>query len=1087
MNAKLLSLTLAAASTLSAGAADVKVTAFPPTRPESPQLQAKPMNAPLNQERKKGLKVFGTSYIDYNRSRSFVNYYENQFLLDRLSTVATAEEVQQSGIPDLYQVNAGAYNHDDGYYYAYKVKYYTIGITYSYQWLRVNPVDGTWEEVAKLDNHMHDRTYLYDLAYSPYDGEMWGLVQNSDGQVKSRVGIVNLANSEVTDLIQLPEYYFGISFDYEGNAFGIRWDYDPNDPTGAVIGTRLDKFDKNFKVVSSLPVTVDGNPWKSYYQHGLDFDYTTGDLIWGATNNQGDQKMIRINPETAETVNLGGVGWNEVMLGLHVPFREAEDRQAPAIVKDLAFIINAQGDNAVTISWTNPSTQWNRQELTNLSSVKVYRDNMDGEPLTTLDATGKEGEKMEYEDKTASAGIHTYYVVACNAAGDGVSDSIEAFVGKDTPGPVNNITVETFDNGKSVKLKWDVPTIGDSEGWFDSSSLTYKVVRMPDNHVVTESTKLRILNDKNIEEAQFYTYVITPINNEGEGTPATSEGILAGQSIKIPFASKMDNQNEAARFSSFDHVGSTNLFSFNANNSKPGGLYSPTYYTSNSNNATIATPPLSVTEGKTYRVKWNFTICRHGSAMGEVEHHLAIIGGTELRRSSMTVHEDFPKFISTKSIDDLEVTSYFVAPVTGDYYIGFNILSEIANWQSLQPWVYMTGFEIIEVKDNDLQALSLDTPRYVSSTHYNDFRVSVHNVGLNEQSNYKVQVGVSRLDGAFIPFAETTDVPAVKSRETAEVVVSGALPTGQGVQDLVGRVVLEGDQDPDNNDTDFNEVNFFEGEAYNYRADEEYSRWIVSTLPISVDDEYSASQTYYTTEMLGLDQDMNTISGLAWVYNSDIDINLEELKIWLSATDKDLFARKSFDRNDNRLVYDGKLSLPAGKSEWMRVSLDNLFEIGKDQNLLVTISARESANTGTRQFPLQFHIWNDGNANFNASDGLSHSFCYSGAQPFDFSQDGYIYEQLPVLYVAANGRTYSSVECLGAAPADMLSVKIAGRTARVSGGASTIEVLDFNGRRVFAANVEGASSVTLPVAAGLYIVKVSDKEGNAAYVKASVR
>ena len=205
MNAKLLSLTLAAASTLSAGAADVKVTAFPPTRPESPQLQAKPMNAPLNQERKKGLKVFGTSYIDYNRSRSFVNYYENQFLLDRLSTVATAEEVQQSVIPDLYQVNAGAYNHDDGYYYAYKVKYYTIGITYSYQWLRVNPVDGTWEEVAKLDNHMHDRTYLYDLAYSPYDGEMWGLVQNSDGQVKSRVGIVNLANSEVTDLIQLPE------------------------------------------------------------------------------------------------------------------------------------------------------------------------------------------------------------------------------------------------------------------------------------------------------------------------------------------------------------------------------------------------------------------------------------------------------------------------------------------------------------------------------------------------------------------------------------------------------------------------------------------------------------------------------------------------------------------------------------------------------------------------------------------------------------------------------------------------------------------------------------------------------------------
>ena len=154
---------------------------------------------------------------------------------------------------------------------------------------------------------------------------MYGLVQNDDGQVKSRIGKVNLSNSEVYDLIQLDEYYLAAAFDYDGNLYAIRWDYNSE---GNITGTRLDRFDMDFKVVDSKKVTVDGKAFMSYYQRGLDFDYTTGELIWAATNNEADQYTVRIEPETAATTNYGKVGFNEVMTGLHVPYTTAAHREA---------------------------------------------------------------------------------------------------------------------------------------------------------------------------------------------------------------------------------------------------------------------------------------------------------------------------------------------------------------------------------------------------------------------------------------------------------------------------------------------------------------------------------------------------------------------------------------------------------------------------------------------------------------------------------------------------------------------------------------------------------------------------------------
>ena len=1084
MKTGLLSLSLAMAGAMTATAADVTVNAYPPLLEPQQAAAPKVNRAPLNQTSKKGLKVFGFTGIDYYRSRSFCNYYSNLYELERLNTIATDEEVAQYSVPDLLRMDAGAYNHDDGYYYAYRVKGYSFGIIRDDKWMKVDPKTGEWSHVydyAATDEKAHAAFPLYDMAYSMYDGEMYGLVQSTTA-VKSRLGLIDLKTGLPYDFTELDEYYFAISFDYEGNLYGVRWKY--ND-AGTVTGTLLDTFDADFKVTSSRELRVNNAAWLGYYQHGLDFDYTTGDLIWSATNTEGNQKMVRINPDTAETELLGNVGINETFLGLYVPYQTADARTAPARAENLSFTIDENGANSVTISWTNPSTLWNRAEMSDLQSVKVYRDSQDGTPIATLDASGKEGQEMTYVDAEASQGIHTYYIVPVNPKGNGISNSIEAFVGKDTPGAVRDVTLETLDEGKSVRIKWNVPTIGDNEGWFDTSSLTYNVTRLPDNKVVAENLKLRTVTDRNIEEAMFYSYVITPVNAQGEGTPYTSDGILAGASVRIPFASAIDNVNEANRFTSFDSYGTRGLYEFaGCNSSYRQGGSALKYNTQQTNNTTVATPPLNVTEGKTYRVVWKFVIGRYGAGMKEYLHHFRVVGGSQLSPSAMTMIEDFDNFRTTRADEAFEIESFFQAPVSGDYYVGLTCASTIDDWTSLQPWIYLLGCEISEVYDNDLAVVSVDTPGFISSTSSNRIRVNVRNMGLNEQSDYTVSVGISRLDGTFLPFASTKNVPVLKSRESADIEVSGFPADAFDVQDLVGRVELAGDQNADNNTSDFYEVHFFAGDAFNYRADEEYSRWVSTWLPLRIYDQYSASQTYYTADMLGLDEEVNKIRGLAWVYNSPVDIKFDNLQIWLAASDRDVFLSNKWDNENNKLVYNGPLSIPAGDNLFMSVTLDEVFELDQYDNLLVTIYATESENTGNQNFPLQFHVWNNANANIDASDGRDHSYYYGSAEPFNFTQNGYRENSIPVLYIAANGKQ-DSVECLEFN--NGLNVRVSGNTVFLPGNAASLEVFDFNGGKLVSLDVEGRNNVSLPLPAGLYIVRVADAAGNLTTVKAFVK
>ena len=76
-------------------------------------------------------------------------------------------------------------------------------------------------------------------------------------------------------------------------------------------------------------------------------------------------------------------------------------------------------------------------------------------------------------------------MVPYNNDGDGIYKETSIFVGEDVPGAPLNVKLVT--NGREGTISWDEPTTGAHNGYFDKSTLTYDVMRLPDS--VTIATK----------------------------------------------------------------------------------------------------------------------------------------------------------------------------------------------------------------------------------------------------------------------------------------------------------------------------------------------------------------------------------------------------------------------------------------------------------------------------------------------------------------------------------------------------------------------------------------------------------------------
>ena len=132
------------------------------------------------------------------------------------------------------------------------------------------------------------------------------------------------------------------------------------------------------------------------------------------------------------------------------------------------------------------------------------------------------------------SGIHTYRVVASNAAGEGAEAKAEAFVGVDVPGAAGNVTLHDVD-GKAV-ISWTAPTTGSRGGWFDPSTVSYRVLRS-DGQVVAEGYTSTTFTDAKLPAStsqQLIYYVITTYGGNAKGDYAVTPYCVFGNPYAAP-------------------------------------------------------------------------------------------------------------------------------------------------------------------------------------------------------------------------------------------------------------------------------------------------------------------------------------------------------------------------------------------------------------------------------------------------------------------------------------------------------------------------------------------------------------------------
>ncbi len=159
---------------------------------------------------------------------------------------------------------------------------------------------------------------------------------------------------------------------------------------------------------------------------------------------------------------------------LSLTIEASADAKAPAAISDFTATPGAQGALEANLAFTAPSKAVDGSNLTGTVDVKVYRDNVLVNTLTDIAV----GSATTWKDTDVEDGkSYTYYLVAANAAGDGLkSEKVSVFVGQDELNEIDGVEV-TGTTANTISLSWNEAT-GVNGGYVDLDNVKYAVVSM---------------------------------------------------------------------------------------------------------------------------------------------------------------------------------------------------------------------------------------------------------------------------------------------------------------------------------------------------------------------------------------------------------------------------------------------------------------------------------------------------------------------------------------------------------------------------------------------------------------------------------
>lgn len=674
-----------------------------------------------------------------------------------------------------------------------------------------------------------------------------------------------------------------------------------------------------------------GNGMPQVYWQSMEFDKTNHRLWWITSDASGNSLAIEINHKTGSIISRTPFTTDPLMIALSIPYQKVE-ANAPSYVCNLTGAAGAKGASTAKFTWKNPTQTYMKENLTQLNGVKVYRND---ELVKTVNTT-QVGAEITFEDTNVPTGYHNYKFVTYNAAGDGLYKDMDLFVGRDTPEGV--IDAKLTAEGGNAHVTWSAPVKGQHDGWIDAATLTYKVVRYPDNKVIETATTSTDIVDNTITTWGGYYYEITASTSDGEGAKVQTNVVAMGPGMNIPYINDFSTLKKFNEWTALDH------------NDIGGGIYGDgvtwsydsfrklasysSYTTLNKADDYLISPKFNFEAGKEYQIRYKYyTINWVDENQQPIMEQMEVYYGKQPTAEGMTTMlKDLGEF-NTGSAIYLYGKDNF-KPEAGEGYVSFK-----ATTPGNRGIIFLSSFSIREYSDKDLSVTKFNASSIANATIHQEAGVEVTNEGKAAQSNYTVEIFDVNTNEVLGQAAGTT----VNAGENVNIKVLWT-PKESGTTTISARVILDGDTYPDDNVWKENvEVQVYEADG---------SRWFAANADERVWDE--SFNDYLNrgwngpvhlhwdnsiVQQLFLDSEMRSgvyLTGVQFVYdgdaNGDIDGFSTNVTISMKSTDRTTLQA---DPNDyeSALTKDGVEEVGG----WTQVYSGPMVFNGSGENNLLTI------------------------------------------------------------------------------------------------------------------------------------------------------
>lgn len=557
-----------------------------------------------------GPVIYGTMYYNVDENSATYGIYAVDAASGRMAPMLLDPRVNANGggVYDngLYKFVCYDNELDAAVYYEYRVS----------DWSRVR------SEV------LPDKSNLaFDEAYDPSTGNIYGCF--SDAKAMNFVfGIIDHDTHQVTVINQPDMPYFAVVATPDGKVYAIASD------------GNLYKIDKT----TGARALVGPTGVSPKYSQTAVCDLQTGKVYWLACNTAGATGIYEVDLTTGKATMKKSFTKGEGFTGAIIaqtPYRS----DAPDAVAGWS----AEFDGASLsgkVSFTMPDKTVGGDALSGNIDYSV----MVG---TRKCASGSAapGQRVSH-DLNLEEGVAKFSVTVSGQTGYGKPFKATEYIGYDAPEAISDLMVNLKDDNTAV-LSWKAPAAGFNGGYFDTSAISYKIVRNPGNTIISSGyKKLGIEHKLPKTEYGVYRFDITPKSHGHEGPLTSSNYVAVGPAATLPASFPADSRTlalNAGTSGGWTYDADVEAYMLNGGNCTGGDM--------------LITPYVNLDKAYSYRVTLSASLAEDASP--------AVVGikaGEKPEASSFTVGGMTPLEINSAMIADYD--SYIYLPASGVYHIG---------------------------------------------------------------------------------------------------------------------------------------------------------------------------------------------------------------------------------------------------------------------------------------------------------------------------------------------------------------------------------------------------------------------------------